>query len=70
MSNGTPECSAVWQYLLIMSDEITGLASGLQRIGEFHKDDELEPIAKWLDEVVNEFRERLENLTGWEEDGK
>lgn len=66
MSNGNPECPPVWQYILIMADELTGLANGAKAIGGFHKADELEPLAKVLEEAVEDVRDELEKLTGWE----
>ena len=58
-------CPPVWQYLLVMSNELKGLSSGLQAIGQYHKPDELQELAVWLDEVVGELRTRVEKLTGW-----
>lgn len=63
---GSPECTPTWQYILIMGDEITGLVNGLTRIGQYHKDAELKPMAEYLDGAVSEFRAKLEELTGWE----
>lgn len=61
----SPECPPVWQYLLIMGEELKGLANGAKMIGEFHTAKELTPLAKVADKAVEDIREELEKLTGW-----
>ncbi len=65
MPNGTPECPPVWQYILIMGQELIGLAKGAKLIGSFHTAKELESLAKIADKAVEDIREELEKLTGW-----
>ena len=66
MANGGPDCPPVWQYILVMGDDISASVKSLAFIGQFHKPADLEPLAQWLDQVAKEFRERVEELTGWE----
>lgn len=59
------ECPPVWQYALIMTDELIGLANGIKTIGGFHTAAELEPLAHVADKAVEDLRAELEKLTGW-----
>jgi len=61
-----PVCTPVWQYILVMGDDINASVKSLATIGSFHKDSELQPLAKWLEKVAEDLRDKVENLTGWE----
>lgn len=65
MPTANDTCPPVWQYLLIMGQELIGLSKGAALIGGFHTAKELEPLAQVADKAVEDIREELEKLTGW-----
>jgi hypothetical protein len=65
-----PICPPVWQYALIMGDDIRGSLAGLEKIGWYHynqKDEAvMNELATYLEGVAQGIRMRVEGLTGWE----
>lgn len=70
MPNNLPDCDKIWQYVLIMMDDIRGTLNGLEKIGWYHQakndQDQMNELAQYTEEVAEGLRSRAEKLTGWE----
>ncbi len=66
----TIACPPVWQYVLVMGDDIRASIASLEKIGVYHYDQQsaakMQELATYTEEVAKGLRERVEALTGWE----
>lgn len=65
-------CPPVWQYVLVMADDIQASLKSIRRIGEYHytPEDEakMQALAEYTETVAKTLRGMVEGLTGWESD--